>query len=1082
MKKFSLIFSCSFFLAFYSFAQQVIRGKVMDASNGTGIPGASVLVKGASTGTSTQSNGSYSISVPANATTLVVKYLGFISQEVAIDGRTEINISLMQDSESLSEVVVTALGIKRSERSLGYSTQEVKGDNLTLTKEQNVIGSLAGKIAGVQVVGSSGASMGGTQKIKIRGVNSLAGSDQPLIVVDGTPISNSNFSNGGGGASGSDGSYTGADYGNVAQDINPDDIESVNVLKGPAASALYGLRGQYGVIMITTKKGAKGPKKVDVQFSSAFSIEKVGNLMPMQNLYGAGSKQTWNTLDNGQKYVQMDYDESWGPKMDGTPVRQVFSFYPQDPTYGQETPFVPHPNNIKDFFETGNNAVNSISVSGGGENSTFRLSYTNGNINGIEPNTWLRRNNLGLNASLDVTTKLTASANINYAGNKGQRPSQGYDGGSRNFVQWFQRNIDMKRLKDYKYADGTFLHWNLDVPNSDGSLDSYQPLYWNNPYFEANENLNNDDRDRIFGDIGLTYQVLPELKLSGFVRTDSYIQNIEERSAVGGRYLSSFSTGKYQNKEMNYEFLGQYNKSWDDFSLAANIGSNIYTRKYNYLLEKTEGGLISPDFYNIAASKDRPTVTSYLLRQQIRSLYAMASFGYKNIYYLDASIRNDNTSTLPKKNNSYYYPSVSGSMVFGELLKWKPLSYGKVRLSYAIAGSNVSPYRTSFVYGIGGIYDGPLGTINTIYVPDDIKNPELKPSFAHSYEAGLDLKFLNNRLGVDFTLYKQQNKDQIIELKVSGTTGFNTTIINAGEIENKGVELTLNGSPIRSQNFSWDAAFNFAHSKNLIKKLGTDSKVYPISSNTYAGKSVFLNSYELGSYGSLIGQAYQRDPATGKILLGANNMPLYTPATHNFGTVLPQYTGGFLNTFNLWKFSIAAMIDFQKGGRFFSWSKMLAQKSGQAEETAAMNDKGHNIRDAVAEGGGIKINGVYAPGTVINGTDVSGQEASPYVEARAYYRNTLGTNVYEEYLYDASYIKLRELSIGYTFDKKMFSKLPFRSLKLAFIARNPVMIWQKAPKGLDPSELSSGSSSISWLETGGLNTVRSYGLNLNINF
>jgi TonB-linked SusC/RagA family outer membrane protein len=1041
--------------------QRTVSGVVTDA-NGAPLPLVSVVEKSGRSGTTTNDRGEFTLTLTTARPVLVFSYTGLQPQEVAVGAGNTYNVSMGSDGGTMSEVVVTALGITRKERSLGYSTQEVKGENLTLTKEQNVLGSLAGKVAGVQVIGASGASMGGTQKIKIRGVNSIGGASDPLIVVDGTPISNANFAG-----------RNGGDFGNLGQDVNPEDIESINVLKGPAASALYGIRGQYGVIMITTKKGSRGAKKVQVTLNSAYSVEKVGNFMPLQNVYGGGSSQTWRTLANGDKYVDMSIDESWGPKMDGTPARSVFSFHPQDPEYGKLTPFVPHPNNIKDYYETGSNLNNGISVSGGSENSTYRLSFNDTRIEGVEPNTWLRRNNLGLSASFDLTRKLTATTNVNYATNNGQRPSQGYDGGARYLVQWFQRNIDMNRLKDYKYPDGTVVNWNLSRPASDGTMSSYKALYWNNPYFEAYENINSDNRDRFFGDVGLAYQVLPGLKLSGFVRSDMFTQNIEDREAFGGRYIPAYSVGKYQNREMNYEFLGQYNKGWGDLSLNANLGANLYKRRYNYLDQATAGGLSSPGFYNIAASVNRPSVTSYLLRKEIRSLYGMASLGYKNTYFLDASLRNDNSSTLPPDNNSYWYPSLSGSLVFSELLKWSPLSYGKLRASYAMAGSDLNPYQTTFSFGVGSNYSSTSSTINTLYVPDLLNNPDIEPSFAHSYEAGLDLQFFNNRLGIDATYYIQKNKNQILNLDVSGASGYSSTVINAGLIQNKGVELTLTGKPVQLKNFGWDATFNISRNRNKIVELYPGTDVYALDVNTYSGVSVYLNSYVGQPFGSLIGKAYQRDSATGKILLGTNNMPLYTTATHNFGSVLPDYTGGLQNTFRIFGFDLSAMIDFQKGGQFFSWSKMMAVKTGMAEETAALNDKGKNVRDPLADGGGVKVEGVSA---------ATKQPVTAYVDARTYYRTTLGTHVYEEWLYDASYIKLRELRLGYTIPRSVLGKTPFSSVNLALIARNPAMLWQKAPKGLDPTELSTGANSISWLETGALNTVRSYGVNLNINF
>ena len=1053
-----------------SYAQtREISGRVTATDDGAPLIGVSVLLKGTSIGTTTDQNGNYGLPVSGNNSVLVFRYIGYLSQEAVIGNRSVLDVALTPDAQQLGEVVVTALGIKRSERSLGYSTQPVKGEDLTLTNEQNVIGSLAGKIAGAQVTGSSGASLGGTQKIKLRGVNSINGGGQPLMVVDGTPIAQSNFS----------GAENGVDFGNISQDVNPDDIETVNVLKGPAASALYGLRGQYGVILITTKKGAKGSKKIDVSFNSSYSVENVGNFMPLQNIYGVGNNQTFLTLANGQKYVNGN-DESWGPKMDGTPVRMYYSFYPQDALYEQLTPFVPQPNNIKDYFETGQNLNNGLTVTGGNENTSYRLSYNNAHIKGTMPNTSLNRNNLGLSTSLNLNSKLSVGANVNYANNNGQRPTQGYQGSFTGAVQWFQRNLDINRLRDYKYADGTIANWNVN-PNSAGIIANNKPSDWNNPFFDAYEVLNNDKRDRAFGDVNVAYQVLPALKLSGFIRSDFYTQNISHQEALGGRLNEGYSVGKYQNKENNYEFLSEYAKKWNDISVNLNLGANLLTQNYSQLVQATAGGLSSPANYTIAASVDRPLSTSYRSEKQVRSVYAMGSFGYKDTYFLDASIRNDVSSSLPSDNNSYWYPSLSGSFVFSELTNWSPLSFGKLRASYANAGSDLAPYQTTFTYGPGTVYTGTSGTINTLLVPDRLKNPNIRPSFANSFEVGADLKFLNNRLGVDVTYYNQQNKDQIINLSVSGASGFTETVVNAGLIENKGIELSLSGRPIQSKLFSWDATLNFARNESMIKELYPGINVYQLDANTYSSVTIYLNSTANQAFGSLVGQSYKRDPASGKILLGADNLPLFD-TNHDFGSVLPEFTGGFMNNFKIWKFNLGAMIDFQKGGQFFSWSKMLAVKSGQAAETAVLNDNGVNVREPLAAGGGVKLNGIYGPGITVNQVDVSGQEFNGYVEARAYFRNNIGTRIYEEWLFDASYVKLREVSLGYNFGGSILKNTPFKTANLAFIARNPLMIWQKAPKGLDPSELSSGSAAISWIEKGELQTVRSFGLNLNLTF
>lgn len=1048
-----------FFLlcSFYSFGQSRKVTGWVKTQNGNPVPQATIQQKGTKQFAQAADDGSFSIDVTGNNPVLLVSSAGFSPQNLVIGTASNYDV-VLQVGEDMEEVVVTALGISRKQKSLGYSTQQIKGDNLTLTKEQNVLGSLAGKIAGVQVTGASGASMGGTQKIKIRGVNSLGGADQPLIVVDGTPISNANFA-------GSDK----ADYGNIAQDINPDDIESVNVLKGPAASALYGLRGQYGVIMITTKKGIKGAKKTSVQLNSAFSIERARNFLPVQNLYGGGSSQTWRTLANGEKYVDMSVDESWGPKMDGTPVRQVYSFYPQDADYQKLTPFSPQPDNIKDFFETGSNLNNGITLIGGNDNTNIRFSFNDTRIQGVEPNTWLNRNNLGLNVGIDLNAKVNLAVNANYATNKAQRPTQGSEYGARYMTQWFQRNVDMKRLKNYKYSDGTFQNWNLNRPNAAGVITNFKPLYWDNPYFDAYENLNKDNRDRLFGDVGLNYQLLPELKISGFVRSDMFTQNIEEITAFGGRRVPSYSIGKYQNNERNYELLAQYNKDFGNISLNVNAGGNIFKRKYTYLYQQTVGGLSSPGFYNIEASVDRPINNSRLLQKEIRSAYGMASVGYKDIIFLDASIRNDVTSTLPSNNNSYWYPSVSGSFIFSELLAWEPLNFGKLRMSYAKAGSDLDPYGTTTSFATGPVYT----PVNTLAVPDVLNNSDIQPSFAHSYEIGAELNFFKSRLGFDITYYQQKNKNQIINLDVSGASGYGVAKINAGLIENKGIELSITGKPVQGKNFGWTSTFNLARNRNMVVELYPGLSTYTYGSTVYSSVTSYLNSYEGETFGSLVGQAYQRDSATGQILLGTNNMPLFTAATTNFGTVLPKFTGGFLNTFRFHNFELSAMIDFQSGGQFFSRSKMLAVRTGQDPITVALNDKGFNVRDAVSAGGGVRIDGISA---------ATKQPVTAYVDAQSYYNTVLGRRIYEEWVFDASYIKLREIRLGYNFGKTVLGNLPVQALGVSFIARNPAMLWQKAPKGLDPSELSTGSQSIGWYESGQTNTVASYGINLNITF
>lgn len=1040
-----------------------ITGTVKVAS-GEPVANATVHQKGTTNSVVADENGRFSINVSGANVVLIISATGHSIKEVQVGNSNNLDIELVTANEDLSEVVVTALGVTRKQRSLGYATQQVKGEALTMTKDNNVLGSLAGKVAGAQVVGSSGASMGGTQKIKLRGVNSIGGGGSPLIVVDGTPISNSNFSSG---------TSNGVDLGNLGQDINNEDVEDISILKGPTASALYGARGQYGVIMITTKKGKKGAKKAVITLNSATSFEKVGNFLPVQNIYGVGNNQTFLKLASGQEYVNGN-DESWGPKMDGTPVRMYYSFYPQDPEYGKTTPFLPQPNNIKDFFETGLNLNNGISIVGGSDNSSYKLSYNNTYIKGTYPNTFLNRNNLSASANLQATDKLSVGVNANYAGNNARRPVQGYQGSFTGATQWFQRNLDIKRLRNYKYDDGTIMNWNVNPNTTSEVIVTNRPSDWNNPYFDAYENLNADARDRLFGDINVRYQLLPSLKISGFVRGDIFTQRLSNRTAFGGRLVDGYSEGKYHNKEINYELLAEYSKKFGEFSVNVTAGGNIMRYHYSYTSGATNGGLSSPGWYSLEASKDRPVVNQHLSKKIMRSVYAMASVGYKDFLFLDASLRNDISSSLPVDNNSYVYPSVSGSFVFSDLLGFKPLSFGKLRASYAIAGSDFAPYQISDIYIRGSVYTPPppAAVITTMTLPGTLRNPYIEPSYANSFEIGTELRFLNNRLGLDVTYYNQVNKNQIIPLQVSSGSGYSNAFINAGKISNSGIEVAISGTPVEKKYFSWNTNLNFSRNRSMVNELHPDLKAYQLDANSYSSQTIYLFSNEKQAFGSLVGPGYKRDQKTGKILLDNANMPVQE-LNKNFGSVVPNFIGGFLNTIRYKQFQLSAMIDFQSGGKFFSWSQMLAVKSGQAAITAAMNENGKNVRDPLANGGGYQIHGI---------SEATGQEVTAFVDARTYFRNNIGTRIYEEWLYDASFIKLREISLGYNLPATVLKKSPFSAVRVSVMARNPFMIWQKAPKGLDPSELSSGSASISWIEKGELQTVRTYGINLNVTF
>lgn len=1031
---------------------QEISGAVTDSKTGTPLVGVNVYVMGTSIGTATNEGGRYSLEVPDNVDSLRFTYIGYKAQYIAINGRSVINVQMVPSVQQFDELVVTALGITRRERSVGYATQQVEGEDLSFTNEMNVIGSLSGKIAGLRVTGSSGAQLGGASVVQIRGVSSISGGDSPLIVVNGTPISNRRF-----------GGSTGTDYGNIAQDINPSAIKSVSVLKGPAATALYGIRGQNGVIIYTTKDGA-GVEGFTVEVNTGLSIQKTYNFFQTQNIYGGGYSQEFETLPNGQPFVEIYADESWGPKMgEDVMVREFFSFYPQDPMYGKLTPFSAHPDNIKKFYETGVTNNFGITVAGGANRSNYRLSFNRTDISGVYPNTELGRVNLGLSAAIDATDRWTFSTDISYASNDASRPTQGSESGRGYLKQWFQRQISMERMKNYRYPDGTVLHWNMQGPSSaTGEIEDRSPLYWANPYWSAYKNTTHDFRDRLFGNIGFSFDAAPFLAITGHIRGDMYIQNIEGKTAVGGGETPGYSVNKYQNMEMNYELNAKFNQTWDELSLSATVGTNLFHRTYSSLEQATAGGLISPGYYNIDASVDRPEVDSYKLEKKILSAYGLVTLGYNATYFLSASMRGDKTSTLPENNNTYWYPSVSGSFVFSELINWEPLSFGKLRLSYAQAGDDLSPYQTSTIYGIGTVYNG----IKTLYIPNEINNPNIKPNISKSYEVGVDLNFFG-RLGIHATYYLQKSENQIISLNISGTSGYGSAIINAGLIENKGFELSLTGRPIQTTDFTWNAIFNISKNINKVVRLHPDIDLYKHAESEYSSVKTFLNSYEGGPYGVLVGVGYQRDEATGKILVGDDGMPLYTEANQKFGSILPDFVGGFQNIFNYKNFSLSTMISFQAGGQFFSRTLLLSRKTGIAPITAAINDNGNNVRDPVSEGGGVKISGISA---------ATGQPVTTYVDAHDYYNNIMGDKIYEWTVVDASYIKLDEIRLGYNFGQNLIEALPVKSIEVAVFARNPVMIWQKAPQGINPSIMQG------WYESSQLPSVRTFGFNLNFTF
>jgi len=1066
MKKFTLfILSLLFLGTFMANAQtKVITGTVISSEDQLPIPGVSVSVAGTTLGTVTDIDGAFSLKIPEDAKALVASFVGMKTQTIELGSVSDVKIALEPDLVGIDEVVVTALGITREKKSLGYSAQQLTGEEVGAVKDANIVNSLSGKIAGVQVTGNSG-TVGSSSRIVIRGVNSISGNNQPLFIVDGTPIDNSNFNStntqvGGGGT----------DWGNTAADINPEDIESMTVLKGANAAALYGSRAANGVILITTKKGTKR-KGIGVSISTGLNVTSVALLPEYQDEYGGGYKQTFD-LYNGQPVVNYAADESWGPKMDGTLVRQWYSWYPDDPDYGQMTPFVAHPNNIKDFYETGITTNNNIALEGGSDGTLFRLSFTNYKQTGTLPGSEMNRNTIAFNGSTKLTDKFTASASVNYVKTKNDGiASQGYSDLQGNVVtsfnQWFQRQLDMDKLKNYKTADGADRTWNISSPTN---LD---PLYWENPYWVLYESPANLQRDRIFGNVSLKYDILPGLTVQGWARTDYFTDRRESRIASGSIPQAWYQEEVRQMEDDNFEFLATYQKDFgSDFSVSANLGANKRVRIYYNNTASTNGGLSVPNYFNVAASIDRPSITDYKSKKVVNSLYGSASFGYKSLAYVDVSLRNDWSSTLPEGNNSYLYPSVTGTFLFSELIEDKSiLSMGKVRASWSQVGNDTDPYQLAVTYSSSDNY----GSYPSYYVPSSLKNANLKPETITTKEFGVELGFIENRIGLDVTYYDIASKDQILGLSVPSTSGYSSTVVNAGLMTNKGWEVMLRARPV-DKAFSWDVVVNWAKNTNEVVELAAGLDNYSLGSwgpsiNAKVGETygtfvtdgfVYANQIVDGVYDSEI----VADKSSAKVVTDDG---YYMRATNQtYGSYLPDWTGGVTNTFSYKGLSLSALVDFQKGGLLYSVSNRYGNYSGLYAETVGNNELGNPVRDPIEDGGGYLAEGVKLDGTP-NDTRLN---AVNYWKQFATRR--------ERYLYDASFIKLREVNLTYSLPSKLFANSFIRGASVSLVGRNLAILHKNIPN-VDP-ESAYGSGNIQGFENGQHPSTRTMGFSVNVKF
>lgn len=969
-------------------AQRTVSGTISDKSSGETMPGVAVLVDGTTTGVFSDMDGKYSIKVNGDTDVLIFSFVGYTTRKVTVGSQSTIDVALESGVE-LDEVVVTALGVSREKKALGYAVQEIGGDEFSQAKETNVVRSLAGKVAGVQVTSSN--SMGGSSKVLLRGASSITGENQPLFVVDGVPVDNSNFADGN--QARDAGGY---DYGNAIQDLNPNDIESVTVLKGPAAAALYGNRASNGAIVITTKTGksfaASGRRGIGVEINSGVSFQNVFVLPDYQNSYGGGAGDEFlGTDDNGAFIADYGYDGSWGPALNGQSVRHWDSWYEGD-TFGEVRPWESNPDNVKDFFQTGVTYSNNVALVGATDASSFRLSYTNLDQTGTQENSFLDRNTINFSGTSQLSERLSASISANYVNTQTSgRPKNGYgESIMSQFTQWFQRQVDMERLRDYKQPDGSQRTWNRNS-TTDGD-----PHYWDNPFWERYENVQNDERNRVFGNFNVTYKLNDMWSVTGRAMTDFYNDTREERVAVGGVRIPMYSQANRELRETNLDLMLSFNKQLnEDLSITGFVGGNQRLFGYSLLSGETQGGLNTPGFYNLQNSASEILIEDYTERKKINSLFGTASFGYKNKLYLDLTARNDWSSTLPEENNSFFYPSATASYVFSEDLDLDWLSFGKVRVGWASVGNDTDPYRTTPAY----VVNPNFGSNPNASVPNSLFNADLRPEITKSMEFGAELNFFLNRVRLDFTYYTQTTEDLIFSVSQSASTGYSSRIMNAGTVENRGIELMLNVTPVKTESgFTWDLGLNFAKNQNELVSLvdGVDNLRY----TSLFG--VTLEARVGEPLGTFMGFDYQYDDAGNK-LVDANGVYLTTDEVVPLGTILPDFTGGVTNTLTYKNLTFFALIDFQKGGSLHSYSNQWGKYSGTLAETAE-----NNIREE-----GIVVEGVYAPGTIIDDVDVSGQANASVLGAQNHFFLNQGYVVHAADQYDASFIKLREMRLNY---------------------------------------------------------------------
>ena len=1107
----ALLFVMASVLCINAYSQKrVITGKVVDSA-GTPIPNVTVRLKGGGSGTSTKDDGSFHISA-APTDVLVFSNVGFDPQEMRVGEKADIPIILRSRNQELNQVVVTALGIRRTRNSLPYATQQITGGDITKTPTNNFVDNLSGKVSGLQITASN--TMGGSNNVILRGLKSMTQTNQALFVVDGVPYDNSNNSTG---------NY---DLGNAVNDINPNDIESMSVLKGAAASALYGSRGSNGVILITTKHGSRLNKGLGITANFGITTGTPDNsTMPKyQTQYGEGNGSAGaapgntqpffyylpTSFSNGQpvNIVQTDVDQATGPAYDPSlMVYQWDAFSPGNANFGKATPWKPASfNKANDYFVTPITTSTSVFVDGGGDKSTFKMGYTRSTDKGYLPNSSILKNQLDFGATYNLAPNLTAAGELGYTEEAAiGRYGYGYGGGNgtqinpmTDFRQWWQTGINLHEMKADYDRTLTNVTWNWQptayTANVPGSIT--KPAFHDNPYWVREQNFESDTRDRYFGFASLNWKIAPFLNVLGRVSRDNWNQIVEQRYNVGSYGTPSYTRTNLGFNETNYDFLTNFDKNLtDNLNLKALAGINVRQDNNTSINATTNGGLVVPGFYALTNSVNTPNApTEIYQNKEVDGIFAGATLTWKDMVTLDGSLRRDHSSTLPTANNKYYYPSISANWVFSKLLpeaRW--LSYGKLRANYAAVGGDAPAFSLQNTYNAATSFNGQ--TIFTAPVTNN--NANLVPESNHTYEIGAEMAFLNNRIGFDVTYYHSQEINQILPVTVSTGSGYSQFYVNGGTIQNQGVELTLNLEPVKARNFTWDIAVNWAMNRNKVISLYNNQPSFIVAKYQ---NSMQLVAEKGKSMGILRGSDYEYVDKNGKLdsvgqgkpLVDAFGYPvLSSNKTSDIGNINPDWFGGMNNTFRYKSWALSFLIDMKQGGQVYSLDQDYGASGGLTTHTGGYNKNGVGVRAPLSAGGGYLFSGVTADGkpntVLIDASDIDGSASVGGVTRLKYPWSSLHYEAQRTYVYNASYIKLREVNLTWSMPASILKGISFcKGLDLSLTGRNLWLIHKNLPDA-DPEQgipISStyGANGSQGFQSGAYPIFRTYGFNVKVKF